>query len=65
MTTRPAREDDLPLLPDIERAAGRPFAELGMQLVADDEPPSLEELRRHADAGRAWGRAGGSSSSSW
>ncbi|SDF65048.1 N-acetylglutamate synthase, GNAT family [Blastococcus fimeti] len=56
MTVRPAREDDLPLLREIERAAGRPFAELGMQLVADDEPPSVEELRRYADAGRAWVR---------
>lgn len=56
MTVRPAREDDLPLLREIERAAGRPFAELGMQLVADDEPPSVAELRRYADAGRAWVR---------
>ncbi len=56
MTVRPAREDDLPHLREIERAAGRPFAELGMHLVADDEPPSLETLRGYADAGRAWVR---------
>jgi GNAT superfamily N-acetyltransferase len=54
VTVRPAREDDLPLLREIERAAGRPFAEIGMHLVADDEPPSLETLRGYADAGRAW-----------
>ncbi|MBN1093489.1 GNAT family N-acetyltransferase [Blastococcus sp. TML/M2B] len=27
-----------------------------MHLVADDEPPALEELRGYADAGRAWVR---------
>lgn len=59
MTLRPAREDDLPLLREIERAAGRSFAEIGMHLVADDEPPSVEELRRYADAGRAWVRTDG------
>ncbi|SOC50449.1 N-acetylglutamate synthase, GNAT family [Blastococcus aggregatus] len=56
MTLRPAREDDLPLLREIERAAGRSFAAIGMHLVADDEPPPLEELRRYADGGRAWVR---------
>lgn len=57
-TIRPAREEDLPLLREIERAAGRPFAALGMDLVADDEPPSLETLRGYAEAGRAWVRTG-------
>lgn len=56
MGTRPAREDDLPRLREIERAAGRAFAALGMDLVAEDEPPSLEVLREYADAGRAWVR---------
>jgi GNAT superfamily N-acetyltransferase len=58
MPVRPAREDDLPLLRDIERAAGRAFAALGMDLVAEDEPPSLEILREYAEAGRAWVLAG-------
>jgi GNAT superfamily N-acetyltransferase len=40
----------------IERAAGRLFAELGMTAVAEDEPPSLEALRDHLRAGRAWVR---------
>lgn len=56
MNVRPAREDDLRRLRDIERAAGRAFADLGMHLVADDEPPSLDTLREYADAGRAWVR---------
>jgi GNAT superfamily N-acetyltransferase len=57
MTIRPAREEDLPALREIERAAGRAFAALGMHLVADDEPFPLESLRQYADAGRAWVRA--------
>jgi len=45
---------DLPLLQDIERAAGAPFAEIGMTAVAEDEPPSIVTLRESAYAGRAW-----------
>ncbi|MGY2128681.1 GNAT family N-acetyltransferase [Blastococcus sp. SYSU DS0617] len=56
MIIRPAREQDLPLLREIERAAGRSFAALGMDLVADDEPPSLDALREYGEAGRAWVR---------
>ncbi|WP_082899841.1 GNAT family N-acetyltransferase [Rhodococcus phenolicus] len=51
---RLATSSDLPLLQDIERAAGAPFADLGMTAVADDEPPSIEELQHYCDAGRAW-----------
>lgn len=51
---RPATDDDLPVLQEIERAAGKPFAEIGMAFVADDDPPSVEELRAHRDAGRCW-----------
>jgi N-acetylglutamate synthase-like GNAT family acetyltransferase len=53
---RPAREDDLPALRSIERAAGRSFAALGMTLVAEDEPPPIEELRAYQRDGRAWVR---------
>ncbi|MEV0031358.1 GNAT family N-acetyltransferase [Nocardia sp. NPDC050793] len=51
---RPATETDLPVLRDIERAAGKPFAEIGMTAVADDEPPTLATLREFQRAGRAW-----------
>jgi GNAT superfamily N-acetyltransferase len=51
---RPATEGDLPVLQDIERAAGKPFADIGMTAVADDDPPSLETLREFQQAGRAW-----------
>ncbi|MFR9770549.1 GNAT family N-acetyltransferase [Nocardia sp. SC052] len=51
---RPATSRDLPVLQDIERAAGEPFARIGMTTVADDEPPSLATLRQFQQAGRAW-----------
>ncbi len=51
---RPAREDDLPRLREIEVAAGRSFAGLGMTAIADDEPPSIATLREYRRAGRAW-----------
>lgn len=54
MVVRPAREEEMPALREIERAAGRAFADLGMHLVAEDEPLPLETLREYADAGRAW-----------
>lgn len=54
MVIRLAWEDDLSLLREVERAAGRPFADVGMDLVAFDEPPSLAVLREFQEAGRAW-----------
>lgn len=48
---RAGREADLPALREIERAAGAPFRSLGMAPVADDEPPTLAELRRYAADG--------------
>ncbi|MGV9313190.1 GNAT family N-acetyltransferase [Streptomyces sp. NPDC003691] len=54
MRIRRAEAADLPLLQDIERAAGEPFRELGMVEIADDEPPALEVLECYRAAGRAW-----------
>jgi GNAT superfamily N-acetyltransferase len=51
---RPARPDDLPLLREIERAAGTPFREIGMAAVADDEPLTVAELAAYQRDGRAW-----------
>ncbi|WP_327154154.1 GNAT family N-acetyltransferase [Streptomyces tubercidicus] len=45
--------DELPTLRAIERAAGEPFHGLGMTSVADDEPPSLEQLTEFQRTGRA------------
>ncbi|MEE1796035.1 GNAT family N-acetyltransferase [Streptomyces sp. BE308] len=54
MRIRPARRADLPLLQDIERAAGEPFRTLGMASVADDDPPPLTLLESYRRAGRCW-----------
>ncbi|NBE56155.1 GNAT family N-acetyltransferase, partial [Streptomyces sp. YC537] len=51
MRIRLATTADLPLLQEIERAAGEPFRALGMAAIADDEPPPLAELDRFRRAG--------------
>ena len=51
---RAATERDIPVLREIERAAGEAFRDLGMDLVANDEPPAAEVLRRYVQHGRAW-----------
>lgn len=54
MRIRPATPGDLPALQDVERAAGAPFRDLGMPEIADDDPPTLDELERYRKAGRCW-----------
>ncbi|MEV0253697.1 GNAT family N-acetyltransferase [Streptomyces sp. NPDC050732] len=54
MLIRPVTAAELPALQEIERAAGEPFRALGMAAIADDEPPSTEELDRFRRTGRAW-----------
>lgn len=50
---RLAELQDIPLLPEIERAAARLFA--GLDLVQDlDDTRSIEELERAQKAGRLW-----------
>lgn len=51
---RLARSNDLKRLQDIEIAAGGMFRALGMDLIADDDPPAMSVLRSYASAGRAW-----------
>ena len=51
---REARQEDLPGLREIERRAGELFREVGMDAVADDEPPTLTELLPYVRDGRAW-----------
>jgi GNAT superfamily N-acetyltransferase len=51
---RAVRDDELDELREIERSAGKGFADLGMQAIADDEPPSIDTLRDYQRAGRAW-----------
>jgi len=51
---RLAREDELPLLREVERASGEIFRDIGLAEIADDEPLSLTELGHYQRAGRAW-----------
>jgi GNAT superfamily N-acetyltransferase len=53
-SSRPATPADLPVLREIERAAGEAFRDAGMPEIADDEPPSLDALAGYQRAGRAW-----------
>ncbi|OMI40296.1 GNAT family N-acetyltransferase [Streptomyces sparsogenes] len=54
MRIRQSTIEELPVLQDIERAAGLCFRDIGMDEIADDEPLSLEELAGYQRAGRAW-----------
>ncbi|MFF3067904.1 GNAT family N-acetyltransferase [Kitasatospora sp. NPDC057936] len=53
MRIRPAVKDELPLLCELERAAGAPFAAIGMPEIAEDEPPTPGELARYLTDGTA------------
>ncbi|MFD4142742.1 GNAT family N-acetyltransferase [Streptomyces sp. NPDC058572] len=54
MRIRAVHPDELPILQDIERAAGRCFRDIGMPEIADDEPLPVGELARYRKAGLAW-----------
>ncbi|MFD9076316.1 GNAT family N-acetyltransferase [Streptomyces lasiicapitis] len=54
MRIRAVHGGELARLQDIERAAGRCFRDIGMAEIADDDPPTLDELARHRRAGLAW-----------
>ncbi|WP_338701938.1 GNAT family N-acetyltransferase [Streptomyces sp. Q6] len=54
MRIRLAEPADLPRLQAIETAAGEIFRTVGMDLVADDEPPTTGALERFRRAGHAW-----------
>ncbi|MCB5169153.1 GNAT family N-acetyltransferase [Streptomyces bambusae] len=58
MEIREVRSEELPLLQDIERAAGRCFRDVGMPEIADDEPLPLDELARYRQSGLAWAAVG-------
>jgi GNAT superfamily N-acetyltransferase len=54
VTIRVANAGELPSLIEIERLAGSLFRSLGMDLVADDDPGSTEELAPYAEDGRVF-----------
>jgi GNAT superfamily N-acetyltransferase len=51
---RSAGAADLPVLQEIERAAGRPFCEIGMPEIAEYDPWPLPVLAACQQAGRLW-----------
>ena len=55
---RLATAADLTVLPDLERAAGAPFRDVGMPEIADDDAPTPEELMPFQADGRCWVWAG-------
>lgn len=57
MHIRAVRAGELPALQVIERAAGRPFADIGMDQVAEDEPYPLPVLAASQRAGLLWAAA--------
>jgi GNAT superfamily N-acetyltransferase len=54
MTIRPLGADELITVQRIEIAAGRPFAEIGMDEIAGDAPPDRARLEGYRAGGRAW-----------
>jgi GNAT superfamily N-acetyltransferase len=46
--------DDVPALQAIETAAGEAFRALGMDAIAEDDPPGAAQLLDHRRAGLAW-----------
>jgi ribosomal protein S18 acetylase RimI-like enzyme len=54
MHIRAVRYTELPVLQDIERAAGECFRDIGMSQIAEDEPLPLDVLASYHRAGRAW-----------
>jgi GNAT superfamily N-acetyltransferase len=54
VAVRAPLRDELPLLQALGVAAGRRFAEVGLESVADDPPHELADLERWRSAGRAW-----------
>ncbi len=54
MTIRHPRPGELALLVEIERAAGRTYADHGMPEIAADDPGSAAELEPYRAAGAVW-----------
>lgn len=54
MRIRAVQACELPVLQEIERAAGQPFADIGMVEIAQDEPYPLAVLAACEQAGLLW-----------
>ncbi|MFI6844149.1 GNAT family N-acetyltransferase [Kitasatospora sp. NPDC050467] len=51
MRIRVATREELPLLGELERAAGAPYATIGIPEIAEDDPPTVDELAHYLDEG--------------
>ncbi|WP_243787754.1 GNAT family N-acetyltransferase [Saccharopolyspora gloriosae] len=58
MRIRDVAAGEVALLPEIERAAGVWFRDIGMGCVADDPPMPVRALAAYREAGRLWVAAG-------
>lgn len=54
VSVRLANRDDLSAMQHVEWLAGEPFRALGMDEVADDGPPSLDDLTGYLQVEQAW-----------
>ena len=54
MIIRPATADDVEVMQAIEVDAGERFRAIGLDVIADDEPPTAQELHRHLADSTAW-----------
>lgn len=54
MIIRPATADDIEVMRAIEVDAGERFRSIGLDVIADDEPPTDQELHRHLADDTAW-----------
>jgi GNAT superfamily N-acetyltransferase len=54
LVIRPALTADLRRIQEIETAAGELFRTVGMDAIADDPPPTVEQLNAYVAAGTAW-----------
>lgn len=54
MLVRPARPGEAEILRTLEVAAGGLFHDIGMTVVAEDEPPTIGELELAIAEGRIW-----------
>lgn len=55
MNVRPTSEQDVALLPEVERSAGQAFRDIPeLAWIADDDVQSIEQHRAYARAGASW-----------
>jgi len=54
LSIRAARTDDIGFVQELEIDAGRRFYELGLDAIAESDPPTGADLQAHIDSGTIW-----------